>query len=139
MVAIAGVCMKMLRWSLGFNRLVLVLKICCPRATVRYMIGASAAWTRASRRLTELNWSAAFYGDLMMSTSDPIMFAALASRMSDDELRRSIRRLGDQVSFSDYQLALIDEARLRGIVAVSTRWSSERKSDPEVTTAASHL
>lgn len=52
-----------------------------------------------------------------MSASDPIMFAALVSRMSDGELLRSVRRFEALSNLSDYQLALLDEARLRGLLA----------------------
>lgn len=49
-----------------------------------------------------------------MSSSDPIVFAARAARMSDDELFAAIRNLGIADAPDCFLQALLDESRLRG-------------------------
>ena len=66
-------------------------------------------------------------------------FAALASRMSDDELARSISRFGSSDSLSEYQLALLDEARLRRLFGKSVSGCSEKVVALQGRTASAQL
>lgn len=53
----------------------------------------------------------------MMSTSDPIMFAAKVIGMSDAELLAAIRIVGLGSDQADYRQALLDEAVHRHLIA----------------------
>ena len=74
-----------------------------------------------------------------MSQSDPMTFAALASRMSDDELARSIFRFGSSDNLSEYQLALLDEARLRRLFGKSVSGCNEKVVAPQGSSTAARL
>ncbi len=48
-----------------------------------------------------------------MSESDPIVFASIAARYSDEELLRELTLVDRRVPLSTWQQALMDEANLR--------------------------
>lgn len=54
-----------------------------------------------------------------MPTSDPIVFAALVARMSDDELFQAFQNVKGQVEPGAFEQAVLDETQIRGLLTRS--------------------